>query len=231
MSNYSSQRQQKSVVPPDTNGAKAGGAAGFSLMELIIAMTLLLIMMAGASQLLISSLTSRTRENQKSDALSDAQRALNIMSREIGNSGFGMDFNGIIANDCHPTAATDPIKAQIRIRANSSNNDASISQADEDITFVYQGAPTNAIVRYDAVTKTRTVLAGDIDAMQITYIDGAGTASTLATPSVVSNAVRVRITIQANLQATGNQTAAEAPKVLLTSDIALRNAPTVVRRY
>jgi prepilin-type N-terminal cleavage/methylation domain-containing protein len=219
---------KKNAAPRDL---KRCGAAGFSLMELIIAMTILLIMMTGASQLLMSSLSTRTRENQKSDALSDAQRALNIMSREIGNSGFGMDFNGIVAADSHPTSSADAVKAQIRIRANTSNNDAEISKADEDITFVYQGAPTNAIVRYDAVTKTRTVLAGGIDAMQITYIDAAGNASTLATAAAVFNAVRVRITIQANLPATTNRAGAEVPKVLLTSDIALRNAPSVVRRY
>ena len=228
MNNFLSPRKSKSAAPPVM---KHGGAAGFSLMELIIAMTVLLIMMTGATQLLMSSLTSRTRENRKSDALSDAQRALNIMSREIGNAGFGMDYNGIVAPDSHPTADTDAVTAQIRIRANTSNNDASISQADEDITFVYQGAPTNAIVRYDAITKTRTVLAGEIDAVQITYIDAAGTPSTLATPTAVANAVRIRITIQANLPSTVNQAASQVPKVLLTSDIALRNAPSVVRRY
>ena len=211
--------------------AKLKSAAGFSLMELIIGMAILLVMMVGASQLLMNSLHVRTRENQKSDALADAQRALNIMSREIGNSGFGLDFNGIVAADCHPTIATDPVTAQIRVRANTSNNNAAISDADEDITFVYQGAPVNAIVRYDDVTKTRTVLASRIDAMQITYIDAAEGTSTLATPAAVANAVRVRITIQVNLLPTGNQTAATAPKVLLTSDIALRNAPTVTEHY
>jgi prepilin-type N-terminal cleavage/methylation domain-containing protein len=211
--------------------ARLKSAAGFSLMELIIAMTVLLVMMVGASQLLMNSLNVRSRENQKSDALADAQRALNIMSREIGNSGFGLNFNGIVATDCHPTTATDPNTAQIRVRANTTNTDAAILQADEDITYVYQGAPTFAIVRYDDVTKTQTVLASRIDAMQITYIDAAGATSTLATASAVANAVRVRITIQVNLLPTGNQTASTAPKVLLTSDIALRNAPSVALRY
>ena len=211
--------------------SKHGGAAGFSLIELMIAMTILLIMMAGASQLLMNSLNVRARENQKSDALADAQRALNIMTREIANSGFGLDYNGIVAQDSHPINPVDPIKAQIRVRANTSNNDASISQADEDITFVYQGAPTYAVVRYDDVTKSRTVLANRIDAMQITYINAAGGTSTLATPGAVLNAVRVRITIQVDLRPTGNQPASTAPKVLLTSDIALRNAPSVARSY
>lgn len=202
--------------------------SGFSLIELMIAMAILLVMMTGATQLLMSSLGARTRETQKSDALADAQRALNIMSREIGNSGFGLDYNGLIAADCHPTTTTDPIMAQIRLRANTSNSDASISQADEDITFVYQGTPTKAIVRYDAVTGTRTLLANGIDAMQITYIDAAGGTSTLATPAVVASAERIRITIQVNLQPTVGQ---PPTPVLLTSDIALRNAPNVVRRY
>lgn len=209
-------------------GAKRVGEAGFSLIELMIAMAIVLVMMTGATQLLMSSLGARTRETQKSDALADAQRALNIMSREIGNSGFGLDYNGLVAADCHPTTTADPITAQIRLRANTSNSDASISQADEDITFVYQSTPTKAIVRYDAVTRTRTVLANGIDAMQITYIDGAGGTSTLATPSAVANAERIRITIQVTLQPTVGQ---PQTSVLLTSDIALRNAPNVVRRY
>jgi prepilin-type N-terminal cleavage/methylation domain-containing protein len=203
-------------------------ASGFSLIELIIAMGILLVMMAGASQLLMNSLGARTRENQKSDALSDAQRALNIMSREIGNSGFGMNDNGLVAVDCYPKTATDPHAAQVRLRANTSNGDAFINQADEDITFVYQGSPTFAIVRYDDVTKARTVLADQIAELQITYIDAAGATSTVATPTVVSNAVRVRITVRVSLQPTVGQPASQ---VLLTSDIALRNAPSVVSSY
>lgn len=207
---------------------RGDGAAGFSLIELLIAMGILLVMMAGASQLLMGSLTTRARESQKSDALSDAQRALNIMSHEIGNSGFGLDYNGLVAADCYPANSTDPHAAQIRLRANLNNTDATTAQTDEDVTFVYQGAPNFAIVRYDKNTNTGTVLANRIDAMQITYIDAAGATSTLATPLAVANAVRVRIVVQVNLQAMVGQPASQ---VLLTSEIALRNAPNVVRRY
>jgi prepilin-type N-terminal cleavage/methylation domain-containing protein len=205
-----------------------GRADGFSLIELTIAMAIVLVMMAGASRLLMTSLGARTRESQKSDALADAQRALNIMSREIGNSGFGLDYNGLLEPDCHPTTASDPITAQIRVRANVNNADAEIAQADEDLTFVYQGAPKRAIVRYDAVTGTSTVLAGEIDAMQITYINAAGATSNLATTTALKEAQRIRITIQVNLQETVGQ---PASKVLLTSEIALRNAPDVIGHY
>src|SRR5918997_61256 len=61
-------------------GTKRACEAGFSLIELMIAMAIVLVMMTGATQLLMSSLGARTRETQKSDALADAQRALNIMS-------------------------------------------------------------------------------------------------------------------------------------------------------
>jgi type II secretory pathway pseudopilin PulG len=220
--------KKKGATPKGLTRVKLSGAAGFSLIELIIAMGALVVMMVGASQLLTSSLGTRTRENQKSDALADAQRALNIMSREIGNSGFGLDHNGIVAADCHPTFSNDPITSKIRVRANTTNSDASISQADEDVTFIYQGTPISAIVRYDANTHTRTVLASGIDAMQITYIDAAGETSTLATPVTVLNAVRIRIAVQVNLQPVAGQPASQ---VLLTSEIALRNAPSVVSRY
>jgi len=40
--------------------------------------------------------------------------------------------------------------------------------------------------------------------------------------------VRIRLTVQVNLQPTVGQPASQ---ILLESDIALRNAPSVVRRY
>lgn len=211
----------------ERNNSKRG-AAGFSLIELLIAMAVTLTVMGIATTMIARSLHVRSRENRRMDALADAQRALNIMSREIGNSGFGLDYNGLVAADCHPTSTGDPNVAQIRLRANVNNSNDTISDSDEDITFVYQGSPTRAIVRYDAVSQTSTVLAGEIDGMQITYIDAAGATSNLATGSAVANAVRIRITIQVKLQKTVGQPASE---VLLTSEIALRNAPGVISHY
>src|SRR6266545_6949155 len=103
--------------------------AGFSILELLIAMTITLAMMAAASTLLATSLHTRTRENLRSDALASAQRALNIMSREIGNAGYGLTDNGIVL--------ADSTADSIRIRANL-NNDASLAQTDEDVRFIFQ---------------------------------------------------------------------------------------------
>src|SRR4026209_2688518 len=74
-------------------------SGGFSLIELLIAMAITMALMTAASTLLANALRVRSRENQKSDALADVQRALNIMSREIANSGFNLNNNGIVAAD------------------------------------------------------------------------------------------------------------------------------------
>src|SRR6185312_153820 len=89
---------------------KKATSGGFSLLELIIAMAITMALMTAASTLLANALRVRSRENQKSDALADTQRALNIMSREIANSGFNMNNNGIVA--------ADSTLNKIRIRAN-----------------------------------------------------------------------------------------------------------------
>ena len=57
--------------------------SGFSLLELLIAMVITMALMTAASTLLANALRVRSRENQKSDALADTQRALNVMSREL----------------------------------------------------------------------------------------------------------------------------------------------------
>ena len=62
-------------------------------------MAITMTLMTAAATLLANALRVRSRENQKSDALADTQRALNIMSREIANSGFDMTNNGIVDAD------------------------------------------------------------------------------------------------------------------------------------
>jgi prepilin-type N-terminal cleavage/methylation domain-containing protein len=97
---------------------------GFSLLELLIAMTVTLVILTGASRLLAGAFNVRARENRKTDGLSDAQRALNIMSREIANTGFNLTItpsqNGIVPED----SITDENGNQtIRFRANLNKYD------------------------------------------------------------------------------------------------------------
>ena len=194
------------------NSAK--NEAGFSLLELMLALTITLLMMTAASTLLSSSVGTRTRENRRSDALADAQRAVSIMSREIANSGFGLTNNGIVMNDATAT--------RVRIRSNVNNTNATISDQDEDVTFVYQQAPVSSIIRFDAVTGATTVLANNISSFTLTYEDAAGL------PTTASLSERVKIDIAVEVGAVSGQ----APtRVRMQSEVALRNSPQVLQRY
>src|ERR1043165_2735903 len=94
---------------------------GFSLIELLIAMVITIALMTAAATLLANALRIRSRENQKSDALADTQRALNIMSREIANTGFNLSGNGIV------TADSGINKIRIRSNLNRYDYDASVT--------------------------------------------------------------------------------------------------------
>jgi type II secretory pathway pseudopilin PulG len=185
--------------------------AGFSLLELTIAMGITLAVMAAASTLLATSLRTRSRENTRSEALASAQRALNIMTREIGNSGYGLTDNGIVTADSGNNS--------IRVRANL-NNDTDLSDTDEDVRFVFQSANA-AIVRVDNAVGS-VVLATSITGLTITYLDMSGNAATAAT------AERVNIDVRIDLPAAPQQ---PATVVRLVSDVALRNGPSTLQQF
>jgi prepilin-type N-terminal cleavage/methylation domain-containing protein len=143
-------------------------AAGFSLIELLIAMTITLALMAAASTLLAGSLNVRSRENQKTEALADAQRALNNMTREIANSGFGLSGNGIVTSDSSATS--------IRVRANLNATDQettsnAASDRDEDVEYLlYTDSSSSYIVRLDVNTAAQEmILANRVDSLTIRY--------------------------------------------------------------
>ena len=188
--------------------------AGFSLLELLIAMTVTLAVMVAASTLLASSLRTRTRENLRSNGLAAAQRALSIMSREISNSGYGLTDNGIVVAD----SAAD----SIRVRANL-NNDTDVNDVDEDVRFILQTA-NSEIVRYDDSTaaSARSVLAKNISSLTIKYLNTAGTEVGIA------SAERVSIEVLVDLPAGPEE---PAGTVRLLSQVALRNAPTTLQQF
>jgi len=150
------------------NTRELNSSAGFSLIELMIAMTITLILTGLATNLLSSSFNVRGREDQKTFALADSQRALNYMTREIANSGFGLINNGIVAADSGVST--------IRLRANlnafegeiSSSN---LSDSNEDVRYrLVQTASDSYIERLDVNTGARTtVLANRVDSFRVRY--------------------------------------------------------------
>jgi type II secretory pathway pseudopilin PulG len=157
--------------------------AGFSLIELVIAMTITLTIMGLSASLLASGFNVRSREDRKSDAIADVQRALNIMTREISNTGLKLPSglpaianNGLVTNDTD----SESIRIVSNLNgmpdiANGYIEDADITDADEDVKFLmYVDADLGQryIVRYEKNgTNQTTVLANRVDSLIFRYYD------------------------------------------------------------
>ena len=219
---------------------KKATSGGFSLLELLIAMVITMALMTAASSLLANALRVRSRENQKSDALADTQRAINIMSREIANAGFNMIGNGIVPGESGIN--------EIRVRSNLNKFDfdpsvlpesrLNVQDSGEDITYFLNAADnTMYLARHDKYGTGSTVLANRIDSMNIHYFDrkvtytappgGSDITDKSATEVAPENAKYIVIAVSVTLDAVGSPGAPgyQPPySVLLCSDVALRNA-------
>jgi prepilin-type N-terminal cleavage/methylation domain-containing protein len=213
--------------------------AGFSLVELLIAMTITLVVLGLTANLLASSFNLRSRENQRSDAMADAQRALNIMTREIANTGFGLANNGIVEADSGLSS--------IRVRANlnafeGQTTSNSISDRNEDVKYsLFTTATSSYIVRLDIGTQNQTtVLANRVDALKIRYypakvtytISGSDCNISSASAEVTqkSDTKYMVISVCVELPARGVQNSPgyqPVSRVQLVSDVYLRNADIV----
>ena len=227
--------------------------AGFSLIELIVAMTITLVVLGIATTLLARSLGIRTRANNNVDALADAERALNIMSREIAQAGFNLTDNGIVPEDS-VTDANGNSTIRIRANLNKFNTTASpgaragIGVEDEDSGedvkyFIYPTQNTTLLARYDAWAEggpSSTVLANKLDSLHIHYFAqrvtySAGTSAIPCDISAPSNAevgspsaakyVVIAVCVQQGALGNPGDPGYQPPHpVLLTSGVALRNA-------
>ena len=128
-------------------------------------MSLTLGIMTIASTLLATSFAIRNRENRRSSAIADAQRALNSMSREIANAGYGLTTNGIVAGGDSGTSS-------IRFRSNLDQSSAT-NGVGEDVKYILiNDANGSFIVRMDLQpTQTTSVIANRIDGLKIRYYD------------------------------------------------------------
>jgi prepilin-type N-terminal cleavage/methylation domain-containing protein len=204
---------------------------GFSLLELIIAMTITLILMAIAATLFSGALGTRSRESRRTDALTSAQAALNVMSREIANAGYGLTSNGIVAADSGGQ--------KLRFRANTTNSNTVTCDPGEDVTYFYD-APSRSIIRYDrypaiptncgTATGETSVVVNRISNVTFKYFDYVGSSSTyteVTTPTI--NTSRIRITVTVELDPVQGQPNNQTVK--FTSDVTLRNSHYMLNQY
>ena len=109
--------------------SKQKNDAGFSLIEMMAAMVVTLVLLSLVSTMMMSVFGTRRRESQRTDAMTSAKAALNLMSREISNSGYGLTTNGLIAAD------SDSHK--LRFRSNVENDIAILVGYVLDAPFIH----------------------------------------------------------------------------------------------
>jgi prepilin-type N-terminal cleavage/methylation domain-containing protein len=159
--------------------SSSGGEAGFSLIELMVAMGVTLIIMTLASTVLMECFNIRSRQNTRTAALADVQRAVNIISREVASAGYGLSTNGIVGCSGAAASTCDSGDNAIRVRSNlnrfnSDPVDADTADDGEDVKFFIQTTDGKRyVVRYDhnAASNKATVLANRVDQLQFYYYD------------------------------------------------------------
>ncbi len=201
----------------------------------MIAMTIILVMLGAASTLLFNAFGTRTRESQKTDALISAQAALDSMSREIANSGYGLSTNGIVTADSHAQ--------RLRFRANVVNDEpiqpvVTTSQLktddpNEDVTYYFDSS-TQSILRYDRFANpTTTIIVNQISDVKFEYFDYSGSSSAATQKTVpTKDTGRIKITVLVRLDPiAGQPNQTEYRRVTLTSDVTLRNSEYMRYQY
>ncbi len=159
--------------------SSGGGEAGFSLIELMVAMGVTLIIMTLASTVLMECFNIRSRQDTRTAALADVQRAVNIISREVASAGFGLSTNGVVGCSGAAASTCDSGDNSVRVRSNLNRFDADPIDADtsddgEDVKFFIQTTGDKRyVVRYNrnATSDQATVLANRVDQLQFYYYD------------------------------------------------------------
>lgn len=203
---------------------------GFSLIELLVAMTIMLVLLGMVSTILTGALSMRSRESSKTDALSSSQAALNVISREVANSGYGLEYNGIVAADSG--------NQKIRVRGNLKNSNNCVTDAGEDVTYFYDPT-TRSIVRSERFATTEcgttfqtktSVVVNRISKITFQYWDYSSTnTGGTQTSAPTANTGRVIITVEVELEDVAGQPSNQT--VSLQSDVTLRNSEYMLNQY
>jgi len=199
--------------------------SGFTLIELLVSLLMTLIILGVAVATFSSALGSREREASKVDALASAQAAINVMSREIGNSGYGLTYNGIVLADSDAT--------HLRMRSNVGNNDLQTGASGEDITFFYD-SETQSVVRADRNTGFASGVINRVSHVEFDYFNYVSDPTTglpVITEGATPTSTTARVNIKLTVELPDVQGQPSNQRVTLNSDITLRNATYMRNQY
>lgn len=194
------------------------------MIELIISVALSVIILAAGISAFSTALSMRSREASKTDAITSTQAALNVLTREIGNSGFGLSTNGIVI--------ADSTNKKLRFRANVYNDDGQAASSGEDVMFYFDAA-SGSVVRFDRNANGGAGLTAGvvnrISDVDFGYYDYTSAGRTGPNTTPTADTGRVVITLTVFLPDVVGQPANRT--VTVTSDVTLRNSPYMRGQY
>ena len=200
--------------------------SGFSIVELLIAVTVMLVVLGLVGSLLSRSLSTRQRESSRTDALTSAQAALNVMSREIANAGYGLTDHGIVLADSN--------NQQLHFVSNVNNNNEVLTNRYENVTYFFDPV-TSSILRHDANgagagSPQTSIIINRISNVNFLYFNYSGSnsaATQSGTPTAQTG--RIRVTLTVSLENVQGQPSGQS--VVLVSDVTLRNSDYMLQNY
>jgi len=218
-------------------------STGFSIVELMVTMVIMLMVLGIISTVTFRAFGVRARESRTSDALSSAQAALSVISREVSNSGFGLYTdatnkvadNGLVYADCD--------EHKIRVRSNLDNFGGTpeapgettlvINQPAEDVSYYFDDA-TKSIVRYDpnglgTGEPETSVVVNQISNITFEYYNFTGTSTPAQVTTPTVDTARVKITVEVELDRVAGQP--DNRTITLASEVTLRNNSYMLQQY
>lgn len=204
------------------------GECGYTMVELIVSLAISLIIFGAAVAAFTGALNGREYQTARTDAIVSAQAAINIMSREIGNAGYGLLNNGIVLADSNAT--------RLHFRTNVDNSNFSTTDPNEDVTFFCDSCDSNggSVVRFDAANGGATSgIINKVSRVQFEYWDYDDITHTVTGPfsAATLNTGRVTITLTVVINTVQGQPTGDAANVTVRSDVTLRNSPYMLNRY
>jgi hypothetical protein len=182
-------------------------------------MAITMIILGVAVTIFSGALGSRARESSRTDAITSAQAALNIMSREIGNAGYGLTTNGVVS---------DSDATLLHIRANTDNSNATTSDPGEDIVFYLDGSGGDqSVVRHDNNTGETSGIINRISRVSFEYHNYVNTGVPPVGPGPDTG--KITITLQVILENVQGQPSGQT--ITVASDVTLRNSEYMRGQY
>lgn len=193
---------------------------------MILSVTLSVLILGAGVAAFSTALSMRAREASKTDAITATQAALNVMTREIGNSGFGLISNGIVVGDSGSSS--------LRFRSNLYNYDGSAGSPGEDVMFYCHNCvdtcnDEGSVVRFDRNVNSTTGVINRVSKVEFSYYDYTSDGRTGPNNSPTADTGRVVIKLTVCLPPVVGQPADQ--KVVVQSDVTLRNSPYMRGQY